>query len=116
MSSQDDAKKRPEQRGTKWPMPTEVLKREVDELKQKLGDMERRYEELQSEYARFREVAGSTIDAGIAYGEEVKRLEKVVVELTERDRILTILENGGVDNWGGYDAAFENAEAMEEED
>jgi phage shock protein A len=70
----------------KYPMPTE-------QLKDQLADMRDHVSELESEL--------DTCHARIA-------------ELEQRDAILTALENGGVDNWEGYEAALDEMETTDE--
>lgn len=38
-----------------------------------------------------------------------------IAELDERDRLLTWLENGGVDNWEGYEISIENGREMDDD-
>lgn len=38
-----------------------------------------------------------------------------IAELDERDRLLTWLENGGVDNWEGYEISIKNGREMDDD-
>lgn len=46
------------------------------------------------------------------YDVDVARLKKIadkLIELDERDTVLTALENGGVNNWEWFEASLEDA-------
>lgn len=39
----------------------------------------------------------------------LRKVAKLLLELDERDTVLTALENGGVDNWDWYGASLKDA-------
>jgi hypothetical protein len=41
--------------------------------------------------------------------ERLRKVAKLLIELDERDAVLTALENGGVDNWQGFELSLEDA-------
>lgn len=69
----------------KHQMPTEVLKDQLDEMKKEIDRITREYDE------------------------RIDEKDTRIAELEQRDAILTALENGGVDNWEGYETSLEEA-------
>jgi hypothetical protein len=56
----------------------------------------------------LRDLAG----ANYLFDADAARLKKIadkLIELDERDAVLTALENGGVDNWEWFEASLEDA-------
>lgn len=74
----------------KWQMPTEQYKDKIAELKEELDKTMNEYQRLLDEQAHR------------------------IANLEQRDAILTALENGGVDNWEGYDVALDEMRSADE--
>lgn len=70
----------------KHQMPTEKLKDQINEMMEEIDELEKMIEEKNTRIA----------------------------ELEQRDAVLTALENGGVDNWEGYDVALDEMRSADE--
>lgn len=74
--------------GMQWQLPTEKLKNQANEMMEEIDELEKIIEKKDA---------------------RISELEAKVEELDERDAKLTALENGGVDNWEGYEPSMEEA-------
>lgn len=74
----------------KYQMPTEKLKDQLAEARSKVDRITTEYDKI--------------IDEQV---ENIESLRRRIVELEQRDAILTALEAGGVDNWEGYEPSLE---------
>jgi TolA-binding protein len=70
----------------KYQMPTEQLKDQIAEMVEKVDELQK----------------------------IIDQKDQLIAELEQRDAILTALENGGVDNWEGYEAALDEMETTDE--
>ena len=60
----------------------------------------------------LRDLANRLLQSPDFPGTDAPRLREIadkLIELDERDSVLTALENGGVDNWQGFELSLEDA-------